>query len=222
MNEINNSPDCERAQDLIAFLYDETSEKERRDFEVHLNHCRTCRQEVSSFGVVRETITAWRDEALSGFVSTPLTSSADRKSAVAALRQFFALSPLWLKGATGFAAVILCVLAALAAIKVPTDDQVVTTNPNPSRVYTEQDVDRIVKEALAKQEHEKTLTVKKQETVTTAQTLKPRKTVTVARSQRPLSRPLSRAEREQLAADLRLLSTQDDGGLTLLGDRINQ
>jgi hypothetical protein len=35
-------------------------------------------------------------------------------------------------------------------------------------------------------------------------------------------RPLSRAEREQLAADLRLLSTQEDDGLNLLGDRINR
>ena len=35
-------------------------------------------------------------------------------------------------------------------------------------------------------------------------------------------RPLSRAEREQLAADLRLLSTQEDEQLHLLGDRINQ
>ena len=35
-------------------------------------------------------------------------------------------------------------------------------------------------------------------------------------------RPLSRAEREQLAAELRLLSNDDDAGLTLLGDRINQ
>jgi hypothetical protein len=33
-------------------------------------------------------------------------------------------------------------------------------------------------------------------------------------------RPLSRAEREQLAADLRLLPTDDD--LDLLADRINQ
>jgi hypothetical protein len=222
MHETNNSPDCERAQDLIAFLYDETNETERRDFEVHLQQCRTCRQEVSSFGAVRQSITAWRDEALSGFVSTTLRSSAGRRSAIAAIRQFFDLSPLWLKGAIGFAAVILCVLAALAVMKVQTNDQVVTTNTNPSRVYTEQDVDRIVKEALAKQEHEKTLTVKKPEIVATAQTPKPKKGMTVAGSQRPLSRPLSRAEREQLAADLRLLSTRDDAGLNLLGDRINQ
>ena len=35
-------------------------------------------------------------------------------------------------------------------------------------------------------------------------------------------RPLSRAEREQLAADLRLLSMTEDEPLQLLGDRINQ
>ena len=114
MNEMNNSPGCERASDLIAFLYDEASESEKRDFELHLKECAGCRQEVASFGLVRESITAWRDEALSGFVSTPLAATAPKKSALAALRQFFDLSPLWLKGATAFAVLALCVLAALA------------------------------------------------------------------------------------------------------------
>ena len=63
---------------------------------------------------MRESITAWRDEALSGFVSTPLATTATKKSALAALRQFFDLSPLWLKGATAFAVLAFCVLAALA------------------------------------------------------------------------------------------------------------
>jgi hypothetical protein len=35
-------------------------------------------------------------------------------------------------------------------------------------------------------------------------------------------RPLSKSEREQLAADLRLLSGKDEDTLNLLGDRINQ
>ena len=39
MNEMNNSPNCERASDLIAFLYNEADERERRDFELHLNEC---------------------------------------------------------------------------------------------------------------------------------------------------------------------------------------
>ena len=119
MNEMNNSPSCERASDLIAFLYNEANESEKRDFELHLKECAGCREEVASFGLVRESITAWRDEALSGFVSTPLAATATKKSALAALRQFFDLSPLWLKGATAFAVVAFCVLAALAILTEP-------------------------------------------------------------------------------------------------------
>src|SRR4051794_35363486 len=105
MNERQNSPSCERESDLIAFLYGEAAEREARDFQLHLQQCSTCREEAASLGVVRESITAWRDEALAGFVSTPVTTQPQQKSALAALRQFFDLSPLWLKGATAFAAV---------------------------------------------------------------------------------------------------------------------
>src|SRR5262245_28248978 len=147
MNERQNSPSCERAPDLIAFLYGEAGEHEARDFQLHLQQCSSCREEAASFGVVRESITAWRDEALAGFVSTPVTAQPKTKSALAALRQFFDLSPLWLKGATAFAAVAFCVLAGLALFR--------NNNPqvsaNPGAVYTEQDVNRKVKEALAQQ-----------------------------------------------------------------------
>ena len=98
---MNNSPSCERASDLIAFLYDEANDSERRDFELHLKECGDCREEVASFGLVRQSITTWRDEALSGFVSTPLAATTKKKSAIAALREFFDLSPLWLKGCDG-------------------------------------------------------------------------------------------------------------------------
>src|ERR1044072_571100 len=145
MNEIQNSPGCERASDLIAFLYGESDEHEARDFRLHLQQCKSCREEVASLGDVREAITAWRDEALAGFVSTPLTAQLKTKSALAALRQFFDLSPLWLKGATALAAVTFCVLAGLALFR-SNNNQVTST-----RVYTQQDVDRIVKETIAQQ-----------------------------------------------------------------------
>ena len=221
MNEMNNSPSCERASDLIAFLYNELNESEAHEFEFHSKQCAVCRQEVASFGVVRDSITAWRDEALSGFVSMPLAAKTTRKSAIAALRQFFDLSPLWLKGATGFAVFGFCVLAAFAIVRLQSDSNPVATTEvkNPNAVYTEQDVDRLVKEALAKQESAKQSIVPG--VVTTVQTPKQKRSVAstqVVRSRRPLSR----AEREQLAADLRLLSTEDDVNLHLLGDRINQ
>ena len=212
---MKETPDCERASDLVAFLYNEADERERRDFQLHLNECSTCREEVASFGVVRESITAWRDEALAGFVPQPVTTN--RKSALAALRQFFDLSPLWLKGATAFAVVAFCVLAAIAFMKFQGNNVQVSSAPA-GIVYTQDDVNRIVKEALAQQEN---TVAASQQTVTVNELPKPKKSQQSAASHYAKSRrPLSRAEREQLAADLRLLSNDDD--LQLIGDRINQ
>ena len=213
MKERDHSPTCERAADLIAFIYNEADEQEAQDFQLHLRECSSCREEAASFGVVRESIITWRDEALAGFVSTPVMKT-HKKSALAALRQFFDLSPLWLKGATAFALLAFCLLVGIVIFRNREREEV--TNKNPNAIYTEQDVDRIVKEALAKASTrppvetpaEKPQIVKYQ---------KP-KTAQFAKSRRPLSR----SEREQLAADLRLLSTSDDESLYLLGDRINQ
>lgn len=215
---MKETPDCERASDLIAFLYNEADERERRDFQLHLNECRTCREEVASFGVVRKSITAWRDEALAGFVSQPIATN--RKSALAALRQFFDLSPLWLKGATAFAIVAFCVLAAIAFVNLQSD-KVHVSSSSSGAIYTQDDVNRMMKEALAKQPEVKPAVEISPETVAVAESPKPKKSRNSTTSHLA-KRPLSRAEREQLAADLRLLSSDDDATLHLLGDQINQ
>ncbi|HLM25004.1 MAG TPA: zf-HC2 domain-containing protein [Pyrinomonadaceae bacterium] len=215
---MKETPDCERASDLIAFLYNEADERERRDFQLHLNECGTCREEVASFGVVRESITAWRDEALAGFVSQPIATN--RRSALAALRQFFDLSPLWLKGVTAFAVLAFCVLAAMVFVNSQSGNVQVSSSSNGAR-YTQDDVNRMVKEALAKQENAKPGVETPRETVAVVESPKPKKSRNSTASQLA-KRPLSRAEREQLAADLRLLSTGDDATLQLIGDRINQ
>jgi anti-sigma factor RsiW len=218
MNETMNSPSCERAPDLIAFLYQEMDERETREFRLHLQQCNHCREEAAGLGVVRESIAAWRDEALAGFVSTPVTTKT-RKSAIAALRQFFDLSPLWLKGAAAFAMVAFCMLAALAMVKLRTNNVPVNTEAK----YTLQDVNQILKEALAKQADANKPTEPPNQIATVVESPKPKKAKVSPGSQLAKSRrPLSRAEREQLAADLRLLSTGDDTTLPLLGDRINQ
>ena len=221
MNERNNSPDCERAPDLMAFLYQEASEAEARDFQLHLQKCGSCRAEAASFGVVRESIMAWRDEALSGFVSSPVLKKPGAKSALAALRQFFDLSPLWLKGATALAAVTFCVLAGLAIVKRE-NNHVSSTPVNQGTVYTQQDVDRIVKEELAKQKKTEPSPVETaSDSALAVKSPKPKGSRTATPNQIAKSRrPLSRAEREQLAAELRLQTT--DATLNLLGDRINQ
>ncbi len=209
MNYRTDSPECERSSDLMAFLYDEMDASETREFGWHLQQCSNCRDEAASFGHVRQSIVAWRDEVLTGFV--PATTTPTRRSAIAAFKQFFDLSPLWLKGAAAFAVLTFCVLVALAFVNFKKPETVVTTNNGGG--YTKQDVDRLVKEALAKQ----------QPPVETAPNIAitvpptPHKSVNKQRSTN--RRPLSRAEREQLAADLRLLPTDDE--LDLISDRIN-
>lgn len=194
----------------MAFLYREMDESETRAFELHLRDCANCHEELASFGVVRESVAAWRDEVLSGFVSTPLPA---RKSALAALLQFFDLSPLWLKAATGFAVVTFCVL--VAALFVVTSRKEIAVTAKNDAVYTQQEVDRLLADALGKQQRPP-VQIPPDEIVIAANPQRPRtpkKEVTKDR------RPLSRAEREQLAADLRLLTTDDD--LDLIEDRIN-
>ena len=214
---------CERAPDLIAFLYQELDERETREFRLHLQGCSQCRDEAAELGVVRESITAWRDEALAGFVSTPVTTPVTaRKSAIAALRQFFDLSPLWLKGATAFAMVALCALAVFVVLRPRTDNGPAVANRDAK--YTEQDVNRRVQEALAKQANANKPADTQTQTaaVVEYEQARPKNAKAPAGRLAKSRGPLSRAEREQLAADLRLLSTADDGGLQLLGDRINQ
>src|SRR6185295_15393047 len=108
--------------------------------QTHLQQCNSCREEAASFGVVRESITAWRDEALAGFVASPVTTTPQKKSALAALRQFFDLSPLWLKGATAFAAVTFCVLVGVVLFR-SNNNHVSSINVSPEAIYTAQDID---------------------------------------------------------------------------------
>lgn len=218
MNEMDLSSTCERADDLVSVLYGEASEGERRDFELHLQQCGNCRTEFSAFVQVRESIGDWRDEALTGFVSAHAAPAPVRKSALAAWRQFFDLSPLWLKGAVGFAAVIFCVLAVLAVVRTrPSGEEPRIATVNPDAVYTKQDLDRAVQEALAKQQREQPVVDLKPDIIVESATPK---SSNVAKSGPRARRPFSKAEREQLAAELRLLSNEDE--MDLLDDRIDR
>lgn len=218
MNEIEHSSTCKRADDLVSVLYGEASERERRDFEVHLKQCGGCRKKFAAFAQVRESIGEWRDEALSGFVPANAAAPPVRKSALAAWRQFFDLSPLWSKGAVGFAAVVFCVLAALAVMRFTstTNAPVTLATANPHAVYTKQDLDRAVQEALAKQQREQPVVDPKPDIVVQSPT--PGNS-SIAKAEPKARRPFSKAEREQLAAELRLITSDDEADLDLLDDR---
>jgi anti-sigma factor RsiW len=222
MKDTENST-CEHAGDLVSVLYGEATERERREFELHLQQCGNCRAEFAAFGAVRESIGEWRDEALRGFVSSPAVAASPRKSALTALRQFFDLSPLWMKGAVGFAAVVFCVLVVLVLGRFSSPPrEVQIARGNPAAVYTKEDVDRAVADALAKQEavaqkQQRVIEAPKPTVVVNSAGLKSSSVAQSTRSPRAPHerRPFSRAEREQLAAELRLFSTADENDLDL-------
>jgi hypothetical protein len=74
-----------------------------------------------------------------------------------------------------------------------------------------------VKEALAQRPAVEPPAETKSEVAVAVKPSKPK-----VKSSRVTSRPLSKEEREQLAAELRLRSGDDDATINLIGDRINQ
>ena len=122
-NKIATSTEvCARAEDLVTYLYGEATQGEARDFEKHAEQCASCRSELKAFGNVHEAITEWRQAALGTIASPayetkavqlaePKKAGASRRlSAFAAIREFFTLSPLWMRAATLIAARLMKVL----------------------------------------------------------------------------------------------------------------
>lgn len=237
MKEVNASI-CGRENDLIAFLYGELNDVEARTFQRHMNDCAACNIELAGFRTVREAVVAWRDESLGGVSSSQITETAvtraglGKPSALAALREFFTLSPLWLKGAVAFASILFCLFAGLAIARLrDKPPAAIVTNPESTK-YSERQlnalVDRRVQDelhriknppqpvaptpAIGENAHGRTY----------SRRIASRSNVANNDPSQKARRPLSRSEREQLAADLRLVSGRNDGELDLLDDRINQ
>jgi hypothetical protein len=223
MKKVDIGPVCERGEELISFLYGESNEHEARDFEKHLQHCGECESEMISFGQLRDSIGVWKQEALSGYTPAEVSNAIQttrNRSALAALRGFFDLSPLWLKGAVAFASVLFVLFAVLAIDRLRMEQRPIETVQKTS---PPQQVDKSREKTLP----EKTASiaqVPEQIAVNKSEAPKSRDNKRVGRQTQLAGsrRPLSKWEREQLAADLGLITRGDEEGLELLGDRINQ
>jgi len=129
MREIQETNDCGRAEGLVGYLYGEATATERAGFESHLAACAGCRNELTAFRQVRTSVGEWRAELLQHAPALALSevtgqtmhaparhATPPKRSARAALREFFALSPAWLRLASAAAVLLLCALAALAVL----------------------------------------------------------------------------------------------------------
>ncbi|HLR04197.1 MAG TPA: zf-HC2 domain-containing protein, partial [Pyrinomonadaceae bacterium] len=225
---MNERPVCHRSEDLVTYLYNEASAAEAQDFANHVETCEACRAEFAVFSEVRESILLWRNEALgSAFSPAPQTAPvlteattdsrqfvrhARRLPAFAALREFFSVSPLWLRGATAFATLLLCVLAALTISRMfQSQPPVVKNETQPD--FSQQDIDRAVQKAV--DEKVAALNRANPPRISNA-TARDKVKVVKGRTQlavntaQPRAHRLTRTEREQLAADLRLTPGRDE------------
>ena len=218
---------CERGDDLIAFLYHELSEPESRNFERHLASCSSCAHELGSFKVIRAGVVAWREQTLGlSPVSTPAPvafGQPEKPSAQLAIRQFFALSPVWLKSTVAFASILFVAAVALVATNLNSSPVV----PMVEHRYTEAELKAKVEEGIQARLREINSVAEKPPQQELAQSpnrvqrpqLRFKSAGAVANTRRA---PLTKSERQQLAADLRLLSPSEDSDLDLWSEQINR
>jgi anti-sigma factor RsiW len=238
MREVD-APSCGHENDLVSSLYGELSDSEKKLFESHMHTCRLCQVQTAEFNSIRESVGAWRDESLGRAAVTVSETSRlanqPRNSALAALRAFFDLSPFWMKSALGFAAILFCIFTVLAVARLRNAPEVTATNAS-SQAYSQQDLNAMV-EKRVQDEIARRKVAEKQATASSPasvavkdKTARPRSRGLLNQSNEVAAnarygkarRPLSKSEREQLAADLRLVSSKNERGLDLVDDQINQ
>ena len=238
MRDMNERPVCHRAEDLVTYLYGEASEADTLDFRNHLRQCDSCRSEFTVFNQVHESIETWRNEALGASFNpaaipatvaidaTPVIHHERKLSALAALREFFTVSPLWLRGATAFAALLLCVLGVMMVARMSRRPVDIVQTGKHEEVYTQQELEAAVSKAVDKKVAELNNSKDAPTSIVATQD-KPKSAtsgVQFATNQQPKTlRPqrLSRQERNQLAADLRLTASVDEEELLAFPEQEN-
>jgi hypothetical protein len=223
MQNVTDRPICHRAEDLVTFLYGEASEVDAADFTEHLTACVACQSEYRAFQQVHDSIVEWRTAALGSVpVAAPAVTTAPvavprlvaanprtRVSAIAALREFFGVAPFWLRSASAVAAVAVIALVMILGVRM-----------RQGKVYTQAQLDEAVNRAVNKVKVTQPTPTqvnspdKNQQEEIARDNPKPAPAQRVVRAtlvvnrQRPVR--LNRQEREQLAADLRLIPNRDE------------
>ena len=233
----NERPVCHRAEDLVTYLYEEAGESEAHDFRAHLQNCAACQSEFATFSRLHESILVWRNEALgtsfnpAAIVAEPAIHSTqfvrhERKlSALAALREFFDVSPLWLRGVTAFAGLLFCALVIFAISRSWQRPVPVASNDGKPKVFTKAEFDEaLARELKAQADKIKQASSSPQQEPQLVQTSSPRNQFARVRTlNKPRIKGLTQQEREQLAADLRLIPAGDDEELPfVISDQPNQ
>lgn len=110
---------CGFGEKLVSYLYDEISGLEKEKFDIHLDDCKSCVEEYSSFGIVRSSLGEWRDFEfapletpqinLSTFEPVAVAESTGRGSWLKLIQSFFITTPRWVT-TVSFATVLAVIL----------------------------------------------------------------------------------------------------------------
>jgi anti-sigma factor RsiW len=253
----NETPACARAEELVSYLYQEASAAQAHDFEQHMRGCVSCRAELEEFGIVRESIGDWRTSALGGlFISNASEASlatsfeaskdapARQRNALAALREFFTLSPGWMRAATAFAGLAFCALAVIAfthfferaETQTALSEKPPVVEKSSDKIYTKQQVDEMLarvkqesdagkQQRLDQESHHTDVAVASPSSTNSATRQTTRKSATVpspvlanASTVRRGTNHISTRDRQQLAEVLLPQETKDEEKLPRLSD----
>lgn len=248
LHETTSAPACAHGDELVTYLYGEASEHEAQAFENHMLRCASCRAELMAFGEVRQSVGAWRAESLGAFAPSVVTGTTlaslpahqnvkplreSPRSILDALREFLTLSPVWMRGATAFASVLICALIVFAISRYSKTPMMASVEKSTQASYGQQSY-----ETLAKVNGDETdLNVNKSAETNLPSMLagdrKPEKTkirnvnpsssITLAnmKPRKRLAQPFTQEERQQLAEVFQLSGARDEEDLPSLSDLVN-
>jgi hypothetical protein len=131
------------AEEIVSYLYDETTVKEKFAFEAHLKNCLMCADELAAFGFVRTSLTEWKNDEVFALEMPRLENPAMKTRTPALsttsvswldnLRELFAWFPA-LKPASVAFAVLIVFAAAMFFINSSNNNEVASnTKQNPEK-----------------------------------------------------------------------------------------
>lgn len=122
LNNNSHNSSCAFAEEIVSYLYDEASVKEKTAFVAHLENCSNCSDELAAFGFVRSSIQEWRNEEIFALEMPALDISHLQPAKIAEIsavsdnsgswldqiRTFLTISPKLAFGSAAFAVLAIC------------------------------------------------------------------------------------------------------------------
>ena len=103
---------CERHEELLDYLYEEMSSQQTAAYAQHLDACATCTTELHSLQRLRTDLRVW------DVIASPALELVIPRSPWQALKECFALFPLWGRGAFALSAAAATLLMAFGAFSL--------------------------------------------------------------------------------------------------------